>query len=134
MALDGALDATKQPVTADHPDKCLQPAVTAMLGPSAVVMFGGRRSWLGSTLTRMGTEAERSAITIEANESGRLWLDDPDAWSRLCEQEGCGMCGEEPHPEWILAETESCRISAWPEAVLPGYACVISTRHVVGAL
>lgn len=41
------------------------------------------------------------------------------------------MCNEEPHPEWILAETDSCRISAWPEAVLPGYACVLSKRHVV---
>lgn len=51
-------------------------------------------------------------ITIEANESGRLWTEDPPAWERLCTPEGCPMCGEEPHPEWELAATEFCRISA----------------------
>ncbi len=37
------------------------------------------------------------------------------------------------HPEnvRVLAETELCRISAWSEAVLPGYACVLSKRHVI---
>jgi len=35
----------------------------------------------------------------------------------------------DPHPEWLLAETELCRISAWSEAVLPGYACVLSKRQ-----
>ncbi|HEY1828300.1 MAG TPA: HIT domain-containing protein [Acidimicrobiales bacterium] len=70
-------------------------------------------------------------IELEANESGRLWSDDPDAWHQLCRPEGCPMCGEDPHPEWLLAETDICRISAWSEAVLPGYACVLCTRHVV---
>ena len=37
----------------------------------------------------------------------------------------------DPHPEWTLATTDVCRISAWPQAVLPGYACVVSTRHVI---
>jgi diadenosine tetraphosphate (Ap4A) HIT family hydrolase len=41
------------------------------------------------------------------------------------------MCGDDPHPEWLLAETELCRISAWSEAVLPGYAYVLSKRHVI---
>jgi FdhD protein len=41
------------------------------------------------------------------------------------------MCREEPHPEWELAATEFCRISAWREGVLPGYACVLSTQHVI---
>lgn len=41
------------------------------------------------------------------------------------------MCSEELHPEWLLAETEVCRISAWSEAVLPGYACVVAKRHVI---
>jgi diadenosine tetraphosphate (Ap4A) HIT family hydrolase len=41
------------------------------------------------------------------------------------------MCGEEPHPEWMLAETDVCKISAWREGVLPGYACVLSKAHVV---
>ena len=70
-------------------------------------------------------------IELEANESGRLWSEDPEAWGRLCTPEGCPMCGKDPHPEWILAETDMRRISAWSEAVLPGYACVVSKRHVV---
>ncbi len=70
-------------------------------------------------------------LELEANESGRLWSDDPDEWRRLCTPEGCPLCGDDPHPEWLLAETELCRISAWSEAVLPGYACVLSKRHVI---
>ena len=41
------------------------------------------------------------------------------------------MCGEDPHPEWILAETEICKISAWREGVLPGHARVLSKVHVI---
>ena len=41
------------------------------------------------------------------------------------------MCGEDPHPEWLLAETDICKVSAWSDGVLPGYACVICTRHVI---
>jgi diadenosine tetraphosphate (Ap4A) HIT family hydrolase len=70
-------------------------------------------------------------ITIEANESGRLWAEDPAAWEHLCTPEGCPMCGPDPHPEWILAETKFCKITAWSEGVLPGYACVLSQRHVI---
>ena len=70
-------------------------------------------------------------IELEANESGRLWSEDPEAWTRLCTPESCPMCGEDPHPEWLLAETGICKTSAWSEAVLPGYACVLSKRHVV---
>jgi diadenosine tetraphosphate (Ap4A) HIT family hydrolase len=70
-------------------------------------------------------------IHLEANESGRLWSEDPEGWKRLLTPGGCPMCGEDPHPEWLLAETELCRISAWSEAVLPGYACVLSKRHVI---
>jgi diadenosine tetraphosphate (Ap4A) HIT family hydrolase len=40
------------------------------------------------------------------------------------------MCAENPYGEWNLAETELCVVSAWPEAVLPGYACVVSKPHV----
>ena len=71
------------------------------------------------------------SITIESNESGRLWGEDPSAWARLCSPDGCPMCGEEPHPEWILAETDMCKVSAWPEAVLPGYACAVAKAHVI---
>jgi len=69
------------------------------------------------------------SITIEANDSGRLWAEDPVAWERLCTPQGCPMCTN-PQPEWDLAETEVCVVSAWPEAVLPGYACVVSKHHV----
>jgi diadenosine tetraphosphate (Ap4A) HIT family hydrolase len=72
-----------------------------------------------------------ATITIAASESGRLWADDPSAWARLCTPEGCPMCGEERHPEWLLAETDVSKVSAAPEAVLPGYACVVSKVHVV---
>jgi diadenosine tetraphosphate (Ap4A) HIT family hydrolase len=71
------------------------------------------------------------SIELEANESGRLWSENREAWERLCTPEGCPMCGEDPRPEWTLAETDVCRISAWSEAVLPGYACVLSKRHVI---
>jgi len=74
---------------------------------------------------------EMVAITIEANQSRRLWSDDPSAWARLCLPEGCPICGEERHPEWLLAETEISKVPAAPEAVLPGYACVVSKAHVV---
>jgi len=70
-------------------------------------------------------------ITIDANESGRLWAENPAAWRQLCEPEGCPLCGEWRRSEWVLAETRLCLISAPPEAVLPGYACILSKRHVV---
>jgi diadenosine tetraphosphate (Ap4A) HIT family hydrolase len=60
-----------------------------------------------------------------------MWSEDPESWMRLCTPEGCPMCAEDPHPEWLLAETDICRISAWSEAVLPGYACVVAKRHVI---
>jgi diadenosine tetraphosphate (Ap4A) HIT family hydrolase len=69
------------------------------------------------------------SVTIEANDSGRLWAEDPVAWERLRTPEGCPMCTD-PQPDWDLAETEACVVSAWPEAVLPGHACVVSKRHV----
>jgi len=70
-------------------------------------------------------------IELEANERGRLWAEDPEAWKRPCTTEACPLCGEDPHPEWVLAETDICKISAWSEAVLPGYACVLSKRDVI---
>jgi diadenosine tetraphosphate (Ap4A) HIT family hydrolase len=41
------------------------------------------------------------------------------------------MWGEERHPEWLLAETKTRKVSAAPEAILPGYACVVSKAHVI---
>jgi diadenosine tetraphosphate (Ap4A) HIT family hydrolase len=71
------------------------------------------------------------SITIEANASGRSWSEDPAAWAHLSTPEGCPMCEGTPHPEWNLIETEFTRVSAWREAVLPTYACVVSQRHVI---
>ena len=70
-------------------------------------------------------------IELVAKQSGRLWSEDPGEWQRLCTPEGCPLCAEDPHPEWLLAETDVCRVSAGSEGVLPGYACVLSKRHVV---
>ncbi len=58
-------------------------------------------------------------IELEANQSGRLRAEDLVAWKRLCTIEGCPALRWRPHPEWILAETDT-RIIAGSEAVLPG--------------
>jgi diadenosine tetraphosphate (Ap4A) HIT family hydrolase len=70
-------------------------------------------------------------ITIEANESGRLWADDPEAWENLSRVEGCPFCRNGPPEHEILAETETCWVTAQAQATLPGYVCVISKRHAV---
>lgn len=72
----------------------------------------------------------RLIITIEASESGRLWAEDPAAWRRLCTPAGCPVCGQQRR-DWVLAETRLCLIAAGPAAPLPGYACVLTKRHVV---
>ena len=71
------------------------------------------------------------SIVIEANQSGRLWTEDPGRWRRLCTPEGCPVCDEGPPRSEILAETPSCWITAASEASLPGYACVTSKVHVI---
>ncbi len=44
-------------------------------------------------------------LELEANESGRLWSEDPQAWKRLLTPEGCPMCGEDAHPAGIHGNT-----------------------------
>jgi diadenosine tetraphosphate (Ap4A) HIT family hydrolase len=77
-------------------------------------------------------------ITLRANQSGRLWTEDPEAWARLCTPEGCPICTNEAHrppdappPDWILAETPILWATAGEDGSLPGYACVCCKRHVV---
>jgi diadenosine tetraphosphate (Ap4A) HIT family hydrolase len=77
-------------------------------------------------------------ITLHANQSGRLWTEDPDAWARLCTPEGCPICTNEarrppdaPPPDWILAETPILWATAGEVATLPGGAGVCCKRHVV---
>jgi diadenosine tetraphosphate (Ap4A) HIT family hydrolase len=70
-------------------------------------------------------------ITIEANDSGRLWTDDPDAWDNLASDDGCPVCRNGPPEREILAETQGCWVTAEEEATLAGYVCVTSKRHAV---
>ena len=71
------------------------------------------------------------STTLWANESGRLWGDDPQRWRLLSSPEGCRVCDRDPGSRGALVETAGCWISVWPEAPLPGYVCVFSKVHVV---
>ncbi len=73
----------------------------------------------------------RQRITIDANDSGRLWTDDPEAWANLSSVEGCPICRNGPPKSDILAETRACWVTAQEEATLPGYVCITSKRHAV---
>ena len=70
-------------------------------------------------------------ITIEANDSGRLWTDDPEQWTSISGVEGCPICQNGPPAREVLAETKACWVTAAAEATLPGYVCVTSKRHAV---
>jgi diadenosine tetraphosphate (Ap4A) HIT family hydrolase len=73
------------------------------------------------------------SITIVANQSGRLWDDDPDAWRQLCTEDGCPICRRLASGDVsnVLAATAAVVVTAGPEVTLPGYVCVTSRRHVV---
>lgn len=73
------------------------------------------------------------SITIVANQSGRLWTDDPDEWETLCSAETCPVCARlgSRDKEHVLAATEAVMVTAETTATLPGYICVTSRRHVV---
>jgi diadenosine tetraphosphate (Ap4A) HIT family hydrolase len=73
------------------------------------------------------------SITVFANQSGRLWSDDPDAWRRLSSEGGCPICvrlasGDATN---VIAATTAVLVTAEPDATLPGYVCVTSRHHVV---
>lgn len=61
--------------------------------------------------------------------SGSVWSD-PERWEELKRPESCPICiaGQ---PRDVIAEFEATWTTAGPETPLPGYACVVSKRHVV---
>jgi diadenosine tetraphosphate (Ap4A) HIT family hydrolase len=73
------------------------------------------------------------SITIRANQSGRLWSDDPGAWQKLCTDAECPICDrlEAGDAQNVLAATELVIVTGEPDATLPGYVCVTSRRHVI---
>ena len=77
--------------------------------------------------------ARPSSITIEANQSGRMWSEDPGAWHRLASPEGCPICARlnEGDATNVVAATDAVIVTADPDGTLPGYVCVTSRRHVV---
>jgi diadenosine tetraphosphate (Ap4A) HIT family hydrolase len=73
------------------------------------------------------------SITIAANESGRLWSDDPHSWRHLSSEDGCPIClrlasGDANN---VIAATTAVLVTAERDATLPGYVCVTSRQHVV---
>ena len=79
----------------------------------------------------MVTSEIPATITLTANQSGRLWTDDPAAWAELCSAEGCPMCKPDFPSDGLIAETEAVYVIAGEKAVLPGYALVVVKRHGV---
>ena len=73
----------------------------------------------------------QDSYLLHANNSGRLWSEDPDEWRRLSSEAGCPIC-ESPMPEdWVLAETPIVWVTAQAEASIPGYVCVTCKLHVI---
>lgn len=56
------------------------------------------------------------------------WQDER-AWRALCDGSGCPICLNGPTD--VVAELQTSWVTAGPVAPLPGYAAVISRRHVV---
>jgi diadenosine tetraphosphate (Ap4A) HIT family hydrolase len=63
------------------------------------------------------------------NGGGTLWHD-PSAWEKATQPESCPICVR-GGPLDQLAEFSATWITAPATAPLPGYACVVSKRHVV---
>jgi diadenosine tetraphosphate (Ap4A) HIT family hydrolase len=57
------------------------------------------------------------------------WVD-PDRWRDICTPAGCPIC-KAGEPRDVIAESAWTWVTAAREAQLPGYACVVSKRHVV---
>lgn len=70
-----------------------------------------------------------SPTKSEGRPSGSAW-DDPSHWEELKKPSACPICLA-GHPEDVLADHPATWITAGPDAPLPGYACVVSKRHVV---
>jgi len=63
------------------------------------------------------------------NGSASVW-DEPSRWEELKEERSCPICVRGA-PRDVLAELEATWVTAQAKAPLPGYACVVSKRHVV---
>jgi diadenosine tetraphosphate (Ap4A) HIT family hydrolase len=57
------------------------------------------------------------------------WVD-PARWGALVDGSGCPIC-RHGRPRDVIAEFGAVWVTAQREAALPGYACVVSKRHVV---
>ena len=69
---------------------------------------------------------------LRANASGRSWHDDPDRWRAMLTREGCPWCqGPGPPAEDVIAQTETCWVTAPPVAPLAGYVCVSTKEHAI---
>jgi diadenosine tetraphosphate (Ap4A) HIT family hydrolase len=78
-----------------------------------------------------GQRNDGGSLTLWPNRSGALWAEDPAAWQSLRTEEGCPWCqGHGPPAADVIAETDSCWVTAPTEATLPGYVCVSTKRHV----
>lgn len=55
---------------------------------------------------------------------------DPERWRALRDGRACPICTH-GRPRDALVEFPTTWVAAGPEAALPGYACVVSKRHVV---
>jgi diadenosine tetraphosphate (Ap4A) HIT family hydrolase len=76
----------------------------------------------------------RGAFTLPVEsmspESPRAQWRNPKAWQALRSGRGCPIC-REAGPQDIIAELKASWVTAPEVAPLPGYACVVSKRHVV---
>jgi diadenosine tetraphosphate (Ap4A) HIT family hydrolase len=70
------------------------------------------------------------SIVLEANGSGRMWAEDLDGWMRLLTSDGCPVC-QDAERVGTVAESDHVWVNIWPEAVLPGYVCILSKQHVI---
>ena len=55
--------------------------------------------------------------------------DDTEGWEGLCDGSACPICRDGPLD--VVAELSASWVTAGTVAPLPGYACVVSKRHVV---
>ncbi len=60
---------------------------------------------------------------------GAVWSN-PEEWTLRCRGEGCVIC-QTGAPLDVVAEFESCWVTAQRLAPLPGYVCVVARRHIV---
>ena len=72
-------------------------------------------------------------LTIQANQSGRLWLDDIEKWRTMCAQDGCIVCMDSPMPKGmhVIAETSMVRAVSNEQVTITGYVCVTCKKHAI---